>query len=211
MCRSSFSPSTSFSFASSCLPPDFRRLGDFFLFNRSVQPAAAASLFRSRRAIRIALAAQIVFGLWLIAVNLYGVRQGWKNYGPGAPESPLRGIWNVAQFTLNGQSRPPLLTDGDRWRRVVFDYTDLMVLDRMNDARSYFNATVDPAKHTLALSSKTNGKSSFTWSRPTSDQLLLDGTLDGHPAHIQLQRVDAQKFQLVSRGFHWIQEYPFNR
>lgn len=193
------------------LAPDFRRLGDFFLFNRSVQPAAAASLFRSRRAIRIALAAQIVFGLWLIAVNLYGVRQGWKNYGPGAPESPLRGIWNVAQFTLNGQSRPPLLTDGDRWRRVVFDYTDLMVLDRMNDARSYFNATVDPAKHTLALSSKTNGKSSFTWSRPTSDQLLLDGTLDGHPAHIQLQRVDAQKFQLVSRGFHWIQEYPFNR
>jgi hypothetical protein len=195
------------------LAPEFRRLANFFLFNRSVPPVPAASLLRSRRAQRTALAAQVAFGLWLIGLNIYGVREGWKNYGPGAPVSPLYGIWNVEQFTVNGQAHPPLLTDSDRWRRIIFEYDTLMVLDRMNDARSYFQSTVDSAKHTLALSSRADprGKASFTFSRPAPDQIILDGTLDGHPAHLQLRLVDAHKFQLESRGFHWIQEYPVNR
>jgi uncharacterized membrane protein YphA (DoxX/SURF4 family) len=195
------------------LAPEARRFADFFLFNRPVAPAPGASLFRSRRARRVGLAAQILFGLWLISLNLYGVRESWKSYGPGAPVSPLYGIWNVEQFTLDGQAHPPLLTDNDRWHRIIFDYPKVMVLDRMNDARSYFQSTIDSAKHTLALASRADpkAKSSFTFSRPTPDQLILDGTLDGRPAHMQLRLVDAHKFQLESRGFHWIQEYPYNR
>jgi len=41
--------------------------------------------------------------------------------------------------------------------------------------------------------------------------MILDGTMDGHAVHMQLQLVDRNKFVLVSRGFHWIQEYPYNR
>jgi hypothetical protein len=40
---------------------------------------------------------------------------------------------------------------------------------------------------------------------------LLDGTMEGHKMRMLLQLVDREKFLLVSRGFHWIQEYPFNR
>lgn len=194
------------------LAPDFRRFADFFLFDRTVAPAAKAMVFRSRRARRIGLAAQVVFGLWLVAMDVYGVRGNWKSYGPGAPRSPLYGIWNVEQFTLNGQVHPPLLTDGERWRRIIFDYPTLMVLDRMDDARSYFQSTVDPAKHTLALTSHANPKwkAAFSYVRPAADELVLDGTLEGQPAHLQLRRVDPHSFLLVSRGFHWIQEYPYN-
>jgi hypothetical protein len=35
--------------------------------------------------------------------------------------------------------------------------------------------------------------------------------MEGHQVHMRLQLFDRQKFELVSRGFHWIQEYPFNR
>jgi hypothetical protein len=28
---------------------------------------------------------------------------------------------------------------------------------------------------------------------------------------MQLRREDEKKFLLSSRGFHWVQEYPFNR
>lgn len=195
------------------LAPDLRRLADFFVFHRAVDSAPSHALFRRRRARRIALGAQIAFGLWLIAFNIYGARQSWKSYGPGAPQSPLRGIWNVEQFSLDGQIRPPLLTDSDRWRRIIFEYTDFMVLDHMNDARGYYQAKVDPAKHALALTTGANPKwkADFAWTEPTKDQLVLDGTLDGHPAHIQLRLVDPHHFLLVSRGFHWIQEYPYNR
>lgn len=195
------------------LAPEFRRFADFFLFNRAVQPLPSASLFSTRRARRIALCAQVVFGLWLIAVNLYGVRENWKTYGPGAPHSPLYGIWNVEQFTLDGQIHPPLLTDSQRWRRVIFDYPTMMVLDRMNDASSRFRSTIDAGKHIIALADRADPKwkAVFTYARPAPDRLILDGSLDGHPAHLQLRLVDPHTFLLVSRGFHWIQEYPFNR
>jgi hypothetical protein len=35
--------------------------------------------------------------------------------------------------------------------------------------------------------------------------------MDGHAIHIELQLLDRNKFLLVSRGFHWIQESPYNR
>lgn len=195
------------------LAPEFGRLTDFFILNRPVRPAAATSLFRSLRARRIALAAQLVFGVWLVGVNLYGIREGWKNYGPGAPRSALYGIWNVEQFTLDGQTHPPLLTDSVRWRRAIFDSRAMMVLDGMNDARSYDRATVDTGRHTLELAGRADPKwkAAFTWARPSADQLLLDGTLNGQSAHLQLHLVDAHQFRLESGGFHWIQEYPFNR
>ena len=195
------------------LAPEFRRLAAFFVLNRPIQPVAEISLFQSRRARRIALAAQMAFGLWLVAMNLYGVREGWHSYGPGAPHSPLYGIWNVEQFTLDGQTHPPLLTDSDRWRRVIFDAPTLMVLDRMNDARSYDRAAIDEGKHTLQLSDRADPKwkAAFTYTRPAADQLSLDGTLNGHPARLQLRLFDAHQFRLEDRGFHWIQEYPFNR
>jgi hypothetical protein len=35
--------------------------------------------------------------------------------------------------------------------------------------------------------------------------------MDGHTIRMQLQRIDLNKFLILNRGFHWIQEYPFNR
>jgi hypothetical protein len=54
-------------------------------------------------------------------------------------------------------------------------------------------------------------KGNLSFGRKTPDQLTLDGEMGGHKIHMQLKLVATQKFQLVSRGFHWIQEYPFNR
>jgi hypothetical protein len=38
--------------------------------------------------------------------------------GPGAPRSPLYGIWNVEELTVDGEIRPAVLNDYDRrWPR----------------------------------------------------------------------------------------------
>jgi hypothetical protein len=39
----------------------------------------------------------------------------------------------------------------------------------------------------------------------------LDGELNGHKVRMSLERLDANTFTLVNRGFHWVQEYPYNR
>jgi hypothetical protein len=39
----------------------------------------------------------------------------------------------------------------------------------------------------------------------------MDGRMDNHQVHMELQLTDRNSFLLVSRGFHWIQEAPFGR
>jgi len=83
----------------------------------------------------------------------------------------------------------------------------------MNDTQAYYSAVIDTKKNTLALTQRraANAKLNFTFARPAPDQLILDGPIDGHKTHIQLRLKDRNQFLLVNRGFHWIQEYPYNR
>jgi hypothetical protein len=86
-----------------------------------------------------------------------------------------------------------------------------MAFQRMDDSYARFGAEING--NTLALSKEDdkNWKGSFYCQRVAPDQMTMDGNMDGHQIHMQLQLVDLNKFLLVSRGFHWIQEYPFNR
>jgi uncharacterized membrane protein YphA (DoxX/SURF4 family) len=195
------------------LAPEFERLADFFLRNRTAGPSTQSELFQTRRANRIALGAQILFGIWLVGMNVYSNWDGWHTYGGGRTKSPLYGIWSVAELSIDGQVRSPLLGDYDRWRRVVFDFPERVSFQRMDDSFAGYGAVIDSNAKTIGLtkSSDKNWKGNLTFQRVAEDQLILDGNMDSHTIHMKLQLVDYKKFLLVSRRFHWIQEYPFNR
>ena len=67
------------------LAPEGRRLFNFFLTDRAVAPARQTSLFRSMRANRIAVVLQVVFGLYLIGMGIYGGIQAWHTFGGDRP------------------------------------------------------------------------------------------------------------------------------
>jgi uncharacterized membrane protein YphA (DoxX/SURF4 family) len=195
------------------LAPEMRRLADFFFGDRAVEPSQRPRLFLSRRANRIALAVQILFGLWLLGMNLWGGAKGWTTYGGGRPKSALYGIWDVQELSIDGQIRSPLVTDYGRWRRAVFDRTQSMALQRMDDSLAFFGCSIDAKAGTIALTKNgdKNWKAGFTFQRPAADQLILDGTMDRQKVHMRMQLLDRSKFMLISRGFHWVQESPFYR
>ena len=195
------------------LAPDLTRLANLFFLNRTASPSTQPPLFATARGNRIALVAQVVVGLALFGMNFYVMRAAWYEYGGGQAKSPLYGIWDVNQLAIDGQDRPPLLTDKERWRRVIFEIPILASFQRMDDSFARYGSSVDVKKGTLALTrfDDKNWKASFTFQRPAPDQLFLDGEMDSHKVHMELQLFDRQKFLLVNRGFHWVQEYPFNR
>lgn len=195
------------------LVPDIRRLLNFFFLNRIVGTSTVPPLFKTIRANRIAFAAQIILALLLVVANGYGSWRGWRTYGGGSPKSALYGIWDVDQLTIDGQVRPPLLNDYDRWRRAIFDSPARMTFQRMDESFARYGVTINGNDKTLVLTKDDdkNWKGNFAFQRAAADRLVLDGEMGGHKMHIQLQLVDRDKFLLVSRGFHWVQEYPFNR
>jgi hypothetical protein len=149
----------------------------------------------------------------LIATNFYRGAQGWKTFGGGRPKSPLYGIWNVDEMSIDGQVRPPLLTDNARWRRIVFDSLTGASSQQMDDTFQVYGAEINSENKSLTLkkSSDKNWKASFSFQRPAAETMILDGDMDGHKIHMQLKLFDRTRFLLVNRGFHWINERPFNR
>jgi hypothetical protein len=192
------------------LAPDVPRLVRFLLLNRAMALSTQAQLFRGVRANRIALAAQIILGLWLVGMNCHHRWGNWNIRSEARPLPALYGIWEVKQMSIDEQPRPPLLTDSTRWRRAIFDFRDRMVFQRTDDSFALYGASVNLPDRTLALTKRDdkNWAASFTFQRPAGDQLILDGRMDNHQVHMELQLTDRNSFLLVSRGFHWVQEFP---
>jgi hypothetical protein len=195
------------------LAPDARRLINFFFTDRAVAPSQHVPLFRSSRANRIAVILQVVFGVYLIGQNTYTSVAGWHQFGGGRAKSPLYGIWNVEQMSVDGQVRPALLTDQSRWRRVVFDFPDFASFQRLDDTVAGYGSVINDREKTLTLTKSfdKSWQASFTFARQAPDQLVLDGNMDGHQVQMKLKLLDRDRFTLVNRGFHWINEYPFAR
>jgi hypothetical protein len=195
------------------LTPEMKRMANFFFLDRAAEPAVRVPLFAGRRAQRIATGVIAFLWVWMLGNGIYSTVQDYKLYGPGAPKSPLRGIWNITDKAVDGQPKPLLVNEGDRWRRVIFDFEQYVQVQKMDDSMTGFGATLDAKTNTLTLNDP-RGKTptgTFTLSRPSPDHMILDGMLSGHKTRLELQRQDEKKFLLESRGFHWVQDYPFNR
>ena len=191
--------------------PDLRRLANLFVFNRKVEPAELHPLFRRNWLNRSAQFLRLALVLFAAGMGLWVSYQGWRDYGNKKP--PLYGIWEVEEFVVDGQVRPPLVTDETRWRRMVFGYPGQMSIQLMSMARQRFNLELDPAKKTMVLVRREDPtqKTPLTYRRPDPKTLLVEGTLDKQKIRARMRQVEEPKFLLKTRGFHWINEYPFNR
>jgi len=194
------------------LAPNMRQLFDLFFRSYPAAIPPPMPLFRSLRTNRIARIVLAVLWCWMIAANLLDVQRGWHEVGGGRPQSALAGIWVIEQLSIDGQPPPLLATDASLWRRITFDYPNWVHIQRMDDVLTGYSASLDAQKNTLALttSSDKNWRATFSYIRPDEDDLILDGTVNAHKQHIQLKRMNSSQFLVTSRGFHWIQDYPFN-
>lgn len=183
--------------------PTARRLVDALVLGRGVGPEVRPVLFGSPRRDRLARVAQVLLGVWMLIGCLVLSVQSWHEFGDGRPKPELYGIWRVAEFTVDGTPRPPLLTDDVRWQRVVFDRPGEVSYQLMD------GTLVDSAADTTAdgLVFPAEG-GSFAVDR-TGDQLRLTGRWRGSPTSVTLRRQPLEDFTLRNRGFHWVQEAPF--
>jgi len=190
------------------LAPDAPRLASVLVLNRPAEPSAQRDLFATARANRIALVAQVVFGIYLIGMFTWiATRSYYAPGGPGEPRSPLYGIWNIEAMTVDGETRPAVLNDYDRrWRRAIFDTANVVVFQRTDDSLAHYEATIDTASRAIALTKRNGGpwRASFTFDRPSADRLVLEGTMDGYKLQLRLRLIDFDTFRLLNSRFRWI-------
>ena len=189
------------------LAPDVRRL-TAVLGGRGAGPSNQPALFATARANRLALVAQIAFGVYLLSMfSAISLRLYHDEGGPGRARSPLYGIWDIDDLSIDGRSGPAVLNDYDRqWRRVIFDSADIIVFQRIDDSLARYGVSVDTDARRLAL---TKGGSrawqaAFTFEQPADDRLILEGAMDGLAIQMRLRRVELDTFRLLNSRFRWV-------
>lgn len=208
--------------------PDAARIWSVFVANRPAPPADLVGPWTNPVARRAALGVKLAW----VAVTLPLVTwQTWQMsavYGPGAPTGPLDGTWEVTRFVRDGAELAPRWDEPARWRHLT-----------LVDQPSWKVATVTHAKGpnerwtlaivpgdaegagTLELREVTQDAGSgeappppvaslgYRWDG--KDSLRVTGTLAGAAIEADCRRLKPADFLLMNRGFHWVNEYPFNR
>lgn len=196
------------------IAPDLKRLAGFFILNRKVEARVETPPFKRRWINRGILGLQLVLLIVFAFTSLYRSYTLSKQYGGLAPKPPLYGIWSVEEFTVDGEARPPLITDTLRWQRVIFDrFPGSVAMQKMSGERLRYRTDLDLPKKKLTLHKRDDPKwaADFAIDQPQPDSLVLQGQIDGRRIDAKMHRQDESKFLLLNRGFHWINEYPFNR
>jgi hypothetical protein len=188
--------------------PDVRRLLNLLVLNRQVEPAAVRPPRpRFRRAI---LAVQAVLVAAFSGYLLHQSYDASKQYGNLSERPSLYGVWTVEELASDGTDRPPLLSDASRWRRFIIDYSGSLDIQLMDGSQTYYGLALGKRRLALKKNDDHSWHPTFAYQQTQPGIVALAGTMDGHSMRIRLRRED-DTYRLVSRGFHWINERPFNR
>ena len=197
------------------LIPDMWRIAEFFLLGRKTQLSPPVALFRDRKMNYGVWALQAVIGVAALLVyctHAYTDQVKRETHVAAA----LRGIWSVDQFTLEETPRPPLLTDKERWQNVIFDEPNAVVIQSMDGVQQRYYLRLDTSDRKLALwnFADKHWNANLAYQLQEADRITLEGQFGGKQVHAELQRMplsDPERFLLMNRGMHWVNQFPQNR
>lgn len=193
--------------------PDAKRMFDFFILNRAAKLYKSPPMFKDKKYNLALLLLQYLVGISLLVVWIQSAHTiAVKEAAQVDPQ--IRGIWTVDDFAVDNIQRPPLVTDTERWRRVIFDAPDTVLVQGTDGIMKLFPLHLDFARKKFTLGDENNLRGRFTIDDSQPDRVLLGGQLDGHQLNATLRREDLSdktKFILLNRGVHWITDYPHNR
>jgi len=189
------------------LIPDAGSLMRFFLLHTPSRLEGVRLPRFERRWLRVtAIALQVLVISSVLYNRIWGgyksVRESSTTYRKHAP---IYGVWNA-------DSAAGDIADAGRWRQLTIQFSRGLSIRDASGERINFTTTYDEPTHSVKLSSRQLKKEgNLTYAQPDADHLILRGSLDGQPIAAEFHRFDDSRFPLISRGFHWINEDPFNR
>ncbi|MDX1395217.1 MAG: hypothetical protein R3195_12540, partial [Gemmatimonadota bacterium] len=193
--------------------PDLPRLFGLFALNRPAAAVDRPPFWRrfgwSSRAVAAVCLAFVSMITWFHVSD--GISMS-RTRGVFAETHALQGIYLVESFT-----RDSLVDreneDADRWVRVGITMPSLTTIQRATGVATRMLMAIDTTARTVSFYDRGGqppGTPQFEYTEPESGVLALVGTFEGKPTSVVMRKTEVDAL-LLGRGFHWINEYPFNR
>ncbi|HEX6223177.1 MAG TPA: DoxX family protein [Chryseolinea sp.] len=190
--------------------PDAKNILNIFLFNKPTLPEIVKPIYYNGKTRWFYFIAKGLFVGFILTTNTMNQIDTRKEIARHAGDAnrfdPLMGEFVVESFELNGELVPPGKMDTRRWGKVTINKKNIDI--QSTDGGSipwHFHGN---SKKIVLLSKDLSTMGNFRF-EGDSTRLILQGVLNEDSLKIKLKRKSADSFVLVTRGFHWINEYPF--
>ena len=188
--------------------PNLINLFNFFILNKPSTLSVTQLYLPNKWAKygRILLKLLVVIGiptLTIIEQNSYA----------GVPlKHNFSGTYQTQQFLINKDTLLPQTNDTVTWKKMIIGeiYSKIILA---NDKSVFYKTTIDTTTQTINLISYRDSTTKYALKyRQLSDSIfLVTGQYKLDSISISFKRKLMGDYPLVKRGFHWINEYPYNR
>ena len=201
------------------LVPDGKRVLNFFLFNKPVEPTKFVQPIFNKTLSNLGFLTKYSFILFLLYSNISGGIEGVKKWGDHMEKPPLYGLYTAEQVIINQDTIPPLITDTNRWNKVTVDYPNRAMIKTMSGKNLWCDFKPDTTNQTIEFEiySTMDTSTMLNYMILPNDQLQLEGVIisgngtDRDSINVLLQKEDLNQFLLIKRKFNWVNEFPYNR
>jgi len=190
------------------IAPDVKRLLQFFVFNQATQPVRIEPVYATRDGKIAYFTGKSVFVLAFTLLPLYQSVEMYRKYRSPGGNPPLYGIYDVETFVWAGDTLRQSSRDTRGWTKLMIDRRGSATIRYMDGVNVLWECETDTSQHTIRLSAQNSSNPSDFMYRQEGENMVLDGSLNGQQINAVLKK---RNFLLVNRGFHWINEYPFNQ
>lgn len=136
-----------------------------------------------------------------------------NEYGENAPKPVLYGLYQVDAFIQNNDTIQPSTSDSLHWKHLFIEYEGYAQIRHVSQKNSWLLANTDTLSHKIEFKdmNDTTQIYSFAYEVKSPNKLNLIGRVNDDSLSVFMTRKTANDFLLMNRGFHWINEQPFNR
>jgi len=189
------------------LLPDVAPLWRFLVLRRDAALTGVWVKRSERKPLRIAAYClqALVIGYLLFSNATGGYLQRKERLAAAAPNTAaLAGTWIVDSSTG--------WPTAEQWKSVNFDLTpyqgkNYATVTQTTGKPMWYSVTLDASSRDIHFVAKQG--SELHWEQDGAGYVDLKGSWAGSPASLRMHQ--QPPVPLLSRGFHWVQEYPYNR
>lgn len=192
------------------IAPELPRLCMFLFTGRAI-PASKLYMFPlSEVRMKIAWITVKPLTVLLIIIAVMNMQRHDGSMSKKKDNIPLYGLYTAEWVVHNNDTTAAQLTDSSRWHYFIMQYENMATVRYMNEGFEYFDARTDTVNKTIALKGNDEQERQYHYYK-RDDLLVLERDTDADTTKIVLRQYDEKKFLLTNRGFHWVNEMPFNR
>jgi hypothetical protein len=183
--------------------PHAGSLKDFLLEGKmaSVKKIYLAIPGKRKSLYRVVKAALILFLAWSV-LSTYVLSRNFNDDKASRPK--FHGAYEVSQFTRNGDTLPPLITDNYRWQRVFVHRRGYLIIQGMNGRMKDYLLTVDTLEKKWEIrDERTGGREVLDYMELPNGDLSIHANLSNDIVEVLLEKIDLSKLNLMKREFNF--------